>query len=540
MVNQAKNLLQALGPIKLGIAAVLVGLTVAGLYLLMTWTGPQSWQTLYSRLDSQDAGQIIEKLKEQKTPYQLADGGTTIRVPGERLYDIRLVLASQGLPRGGGVGFEVFDSTKLGMTEFVQNINYQRALQGELSRTINGFAEVESSRVHIVMPRQSLFINEEDAASASVIINLRPGRTMGKEQVQGIVHLVSSSVPRLRPDKVTVVDNSGHVLSGTQDAGGMEQLNAAQLEFQAKVEKNLESRVRTMLEKVLGQDKAIVRAACLLDFVRQEKTEEKYLADNQVLRSEQSLSEISNAAEKGAAGVPGLASNLTENATGTSPGATGSGKSYQKQDKTANYEIGKVTSHQIVPVGRIMKLSVAVIVDGTYRPKPGNEKEKKKKESEELEYLPRSDQEMKRIESIVKGAINFDDQRGDRVEVANIPFVLSKTEIEEQILAGSGGWLATVSRHAGLLKHAAVAGFMVLAFLFVVRPMVRWLTAVSMDEFKMMQQLPRSIAELENQYGVTGRSAAAARLSYTDQAAQIIASDRKSTVALMQGWLKET
>ena len=179
---------------------------------------------LYGNLAPEDAAEIVAKLKENQIPYQLTMDGTGVHIPYDKIYETRLELASQGLPRGTGIGFEVFDDTKLGMTEFVQNVNYQRALQGELSRTINTLMEVESSRVHIVMPARSLFIEEEEPATASVILKLRRGKYLSKDQIQGIVHLISSSVSRLDPEDVTVIDNNGKMLAGFKEKSTVSQV----------------------------------------------------------------------------------------------------------------------------------------------------------------------------------------------------------------------------------------------------------------------------------------------------------------------------
>ncbi|RLC30325.1 MAG: flagellar M-ring protein FliF, partial [Deltaproteobacteria bacterium] len=200
---QIKSLFKSLGTARLiGLTAV-VGSTVAALIFLVVWSGAPDFQLLYANLTMEDAGDIVARLKEQKIPYQVSSNGKAILVPGKNLYEVRLSLAKEGLPQGSGVGFEIFDNTKLGMTEFVQNVNYQRALQGELSRTINGLDEVESSRVHIVMPAKSLFIEDEEQPTASVVLKLRRGRRLSDDQIRGIVHLVSSSISQLTPENVT-------------------------------------------------------------------------------------------------------------------------------------------------------------------------------------------------------------------------------------------------------------------------------------------------------------------------------------------------
>jgi len=332
------------------------------------------------------------------------------------MHEIRLEMASKGLPQGGSVGFEVFNNTKLGMTEFVQNVNYQRALQGELSRTINKFKEIESSRVHIVMSPKSLFVDKEEPATASVVLRLRHGRWLSDNQIQGIVHLVASSVPRLKPENVTVVDNSGKMLAGFKDGNEAGKTSSNQLEFQERLEKSMDNRVKTMLEKALGIDNAIVRVSCLLDFKRREMTEERYFPENKVVRSEQILSETSGGSGINPRGVPGLRANIAKRKkTGKEDTLE-----YQKEDKTVNYEIGKMTSVISEPTGEIKRISVAVVVDGTYA------KLKARGGKQSWKYIPRTPEEMKTLENIVKRAVNFDPNRGDAVEVANIAFETDK------------------------------------------------------------------------------------------------------------------
>ncbi|MBW2565165.1 MAG: flagellar M-ring protein FliF [Deltaproteobacteria bacterium] len=348
--------------------------------------------------------------------YQIASNGSSILVPEEKMHEIRLEMASKGLPQGGSVGFEVFNNTKLGMTEFVQNVNYQRALQGELSRTINKFKEIESSRVHIVMSPKSLFVDKEEPATASVVLRLRHGRWLSDNQIQGIVHLVASSVPRLKPENVTVVDNSGKMLAGFKDGNEAGKTSSNQLEFQERLEKSMDNRVKTMLEKALGIDNAIVRVSCLLDFKRREMTEERYFPENKVVRSEQILSETSGGSGINPRGVPGLRANIAKRKkTGKEDTLE-----YQKEDKTVNYEIGKMTSVISEPTGEIKRISVAVVVDGTYA------KLKARGGKQSWKYIPRTPEEMKTLENIVKRAVNFDPNRGDAVEVANIAFETDK------------------------------------------------------------------------------------------------------------------
>lgn len=507
--------------------------TIAGFVFLMTWSGKSEFQPLYANLDPEDASIILPKLKEQKIPYQLASNGSTILIPEQHIYEIRLQLASEGLPQGSGIGFEVFDNSKLGMTEFAQNVNYQRALQGELARTINRIAEIESSRVHIVMPEKSLFIEDEEPATASVVLRLRPGRWLSPSQINGIVHLVSSSIPRLSPERVTVVDSNGKLLAGFKNESNFGTLSSDQLEYQARVEKTLESSLKTMLESALGENKAIVRLSCAFNFKQQEKTEELYLPENRVVRSEQLSNESSNTPETTPQGVPGIRSNLPGDASAAGEYITNTANSaFSKQDRTVNYEIGKVTSHTLEPVGELTRVSVAVLVDGTYKQMSNGQSEV------EWQYIARTAEEMQKLENIVKRAVNFNASRGDEVEVVNIPFETTKVFMEEGPVVAEG-WFDRLKHYQPYLKYGFLSLFLVLSFLFFVRPLVRWLTDYSFGDLKIFKQLPRTVGELENDFDQIAHPTRAG-LKFRDQASQLITSDSEASVGVMRDWIKES
>jgi flagellar M-ring protein FliF len=507
--------------------------TIAGFIFLMTWSGKTELQPLYANLDPEDAGIILAKLKEQKIPYQIASNGTTILIPEQHIYEIRMQLASEGLPQGSGIGFEVFDNSKLGMTEFAQNINYQRALQGELARTINRIAEVESSRVHIVMPEKSLFIEDEEPATASVVLRLRPGKWLSQGQINGIVHLVSSSIPRLSPERVTVVDSNGKLLAGFKNESNFGTLSSDQLEYQSRVEKTLESRLKTMLESALGENKAIVRLACAFDFKQQEKTEELYLPENRVVRSEQHSNESANTPETTPQGIPGVRSNLPGDATAAREYTTNTTNSaFAKQDRTVNYEIGKVTSRILEPVGELTRVSVAVLVDGTYK------QVTKGAHGFEWQYVARTAEEMQKLENIVKRAVNFNASRGDEVEVVNIPFETTRALMEEDQVVETG-WYDLLKNYKPYLKYGFLSLFLILSFLFFVRPLVRWLTDYSFGDMKIFRQLPKTVGELESDYDqLTNPSRAG--LKFRDRASQLITSDSEASVDVMRDWIKES
>ena len=499
----------------------LVACAVVACVLLMSWASRPEYVVLYSDLEPEDAGVVLSALKERKIPFQIHATGRSVLVPQEKVHEIRMELAAQGLPQGNAVGLELFDQNRLGMTEFAQNVNYQRALQGELARTISGFSEVDSARVHLVMPQKSVFVEDDTPATASVVLKLGAGKWLNQSQVDGIVHLVSSSIMGLSPENVTVVDNFGKVLSGGEDDSGMQKTGAYQLEYKDKIEKNLENRISTMLEKALGPEKAIVRVSCLLNFKKHEKTEEMYFPENQVVRSEQMFSATNDTAEDTPSGIPGLGVSAAADPAGAEP--LDGRAVYKKQDRTVNYEIGKVTSHTVEPVGNMEKISVAVLVDGTY------EAGQAKKGEETWTYLARSDEELKKLEDIVKSAITFDAARGDHVSVVNLPFKTERLN-GEAAEPGSGSW---VDRVVQLGKPVFKYGLALLVVLFVyrilIRPMVQWVTSAQISETQLVQQLPKTVGELEREFekGVRG-------LPFNERAAKLLSGNNERVVQVLR------
>ncbi|MCP9446231.1 MAG: flagellar M-ring protein FliF [Nitrospira sp.] len=449
---------------------VLVALagSVAVLIAVALWTQQPDMQVLFTNLTGEDAAAILDKLKEAKVPYETAGGGTTVLVPSSQVHELRLQLATQGLPHGGGVGYEIFDRTSIGMSEFVQKLNYRRALQGELARTIAQMPEVERARVHLAIPERRLFANEQDRARASVVLSLRNGYMLSKAQVQGVVHLVSSSVEGLQARDVTVVDGHGRLLSGST-ADETIGLTSSQLEYQRTVEKDIETRIQTMLERIVGQNKAVVRVSSVIDFRKIETTEERFDPNGQVVRSEQRGQEKTSGTNGTVGGVPGVQSNVPPGVE-QEPAQTSSSSS-QTKNETVNYEISRVVSKIVEPVGIIRQLSVAVLVDGTYGAPPAGEGEAAgaAQAGAVRTYIPRSEEEMKRIEEIVKKAMGFSEERQDQVQVTNVQFDLGTEELQ------TGGADATADAWKWWLPYmrygvGALLFFMIL--FFVVRPLL--------------------------------------------------------------------
>jgi flagellar M-ring protein FliF len=501
----------------------LTGITICGFVFFISWAGQPNYHPLFSGLNPEDAGAVLDYLKENHVQFKFSENGNTILVPKEQVYELRMSLASKGLPQGGGIGFEIFDNVKIGMSEFSQNINYQRALQGELSRTIDRFNEIESSRVHIVMASKSIFQENQEPASASVIVKLRPGCMLTTNKVQSIVHLLSSSIPGLDPKNVTVVDNAGNMLTRLINEEATQNLSEDHLDYQEKIEKNIENRIKSMLETALGPAKTSIKVSCMLNLKKQEKTEELFYPDNKVVRSEQNFNETTNdGSEQKMSGTPGpLGNNEPEKSKGVSVQ-----KGYQKNDKTVNYEIGKVVSHIIEPVGEIKKLSIAVIIDGTY-------KESKDKEGNiSTQYLPRTKDEMEKLKNIIKKSVNFDSQRGDEVDVINLPFESTKSE-QNPANETPGGFWSKVIENIYYIKYLIAVVFALLAFFFIVRPIVFWITSSAPNGTHISGRLP----QIDGDTGEASKKAIK-QISFQDEASRILKNDQ-SSIDLLKQWMSE-
>ena len=378
---------------------IFIGLPVFGAlgYAGMFAFEQMNYGPLYTNLAPSDGSAVVKELEAAKIPYAITNGGTVIEVPRGVLYQTRLKLAGKGVPAGGGVGFEIFEKNQFGASEFTQQVNYLRAQQGELSRTINSITAVQSSRIHLAIPSRTNFLGPEEKPSASVVVELRPGYQLSPDQVQGIINLVAGSVPKLSSDKVTVIDGSGRPLKEIVVAvpsTEAEKVNALKLKHEAE----LQRRVETMLDPVLGSGKVIVRANVQISLQETLMTKEEFDPDNKVVRSQRQSSDDSGA--KG--GNPGVQANVPG---GDATKATDGGA--KRSSEMVTYEVGRTTSRIMEPRGQIQKLSVAVMVDGKYE----NEK-----------YLARSAEEMEVIKGIVKRAVGFDTERGDEIEIANVPF----------------------------------------------------------------------------------------------------------------------
>lgn len=453
---------------KIALAAVTaISLGVFAFIILQARTA--DYQLLYGNLAESDASAMVEWLKGQNVPYQLTNNGHNILIPAKSVYETRLSLASAGLPQGGGVGFEIFDKQSFALTDFVQKVNYSRALQGELARTIASLGPVQTARVHLALPEKRLFKDQQQPATASVIIKLAPGKRLAEAQIEGIVHLVSSSIEGLNPDQVTVIDQNGNVLSRTGKKGLSGNLSPDMLEFQMQVEHRLEDRAQALLDKSLGAKNAMVRVSATLDFAQTEKTEETFNPDEPVIRSEQQSEEKSGSEITG--GVPGVQSNLESNSTQTAGATPPSSRS----QRTTNYEISKVVSKTTNPVGTVSKLSVSVLVAD--KTTPAKDKEPAKTE-------PRSEAELKALENMVASALGLDKNRGDKIEVTSMPFLESAEGGEKEGVAANMLYQYIPFFRYGLL----VLGGALLYFLMI-RPLMKTLKRDVTQHYKTVEQM---------------------------------------------------
>jgi flagellar M-ring protein FliF len=451
----------ALPPAKRWMMLGIVVLSVIFFALLIFTANRTEYKPLYGNLSNDDAGEIMNKLKEQKVPARVSDDGKTILVPASKVYEIRMSLASEGLPQGGGVGFELFDRKNFGMTEFVQKLNYQRAMQGELSRTITQISGVEQARIHLAIPERTLFKENEKSPSASVVLKMKSGRILSEGEVQGVVHLVASSVEGMDPDHITVIDSRGRMLNRPVAPDQTGRLASTILETQNNIEKSLEDRLQSLLDRVVGSGKSAARVTVALDMKNLEKYEERYDPQAAVVRSEQRSAQTESVTIP--SGVPGVQSNLAKTqANAPTPGGG------SKNDETKNYEISRTESRTTAPAGSLTRISVAILVDGKY------EKATSKKKGEpQIKYVPRSPEELQKIEALVKSAVGFDQTRGDQVTVANIPFQEVAGEGE---MDGPGWWEAPI--FMSLLKNLLIGiAFLSLIFL-VIKPMLKSLRTV--------------------------------------------------------------
>ncbi len=461
-MNGLAQTLRNLGMARLAVLGLVIAVSIGFFGFLTTRIATPGFGLLYANLDLRDSGQIVQKLDALSVPYQLKGDGTSIMVPQDQVARLRMLMADEGLPHGGSVGYEIFDKTDtFGTSSFVENINQLRALEGELARTISSINLVQTARVHLVLPRREIFTRDRQMPSASIVVKLRGTSRLPAQTVAAIQHLVAAAVPDLTPGRVSVVDTDGNLLArGTGDGDGTGALtDSSAEELRVNYESRLSTKLEQLIERSVGPGKARVDVHVDMDFDRITTNSESYDPNGQVVRSTQTVTEQNDSSEGG--GQPVSVSNNLPNAGGAGAGANAGRTKSGRNEETVNYEITKTVRNQVREAGEVKKLSVAVVVDGNYTTNPDGTRK----------YEPRSAEEMKQLNTIVRSAIGFDEKRGDTVEVANLRFA----PIDEP--AASDGPTTTIMgfertdimRMGETLVFAVIA---VLVILLVIRPLI--------------------------------------------------------------------
>ncbi|WP_417657372.1 flagellar basal-body MS-ring/collar protein FliF [Pseudidiomarina aestuarii] len=458
----------SLVPLLLGGAAFL-GLIIA----LSLWVSAPEYRVLYSNLSEADGGRIVNELEARQIPYQL-NGTNTLLVPSEEVHRLRLQLAEQGLPQGGNAGFSLMDNQAFGISQFAEQVNFQRALEGELASSMESLGPVAKARVHLAMAKASVFVREREPAKASVVLTLHTGRTMGDGQVNAIIHMVSSSVPELTPDSVTVVDQHGNLLS---DNNRDDALSGTKLSYIHQVEKSYQERIESILAPFLGRENIQAQVAASINFATREATAERYTPnqtpETAAIRSIQRNLSMQGMTD-GAAGVPGALSNTppgvaaspieagpadAENNAGTVANGNAVNNTMQ-QDQVVNYEVDRLVEHVQHERGELERISIAVVV---------NHRQTTDEEGT-VSWVPRSDEEIDYINRLVRQAVGFSAERGDQIEVVNSRFMPVIEDTESEV----SGWQDPATQQLAFTigKYVAAGLGILLFYLLIMRPLI--------------------------------------------------------------------
>jgi flagellar M-ring protein FliF len=435
--------------------AIIIGtfaISVIAIISVILLSNKAQYTVLFNNLDPADANKIVEKINERSIKYELSDNGRTISVPQEKVYELRLQLAGEGLPMNSVVGYEIFDKTNFGISDFQQKVNFRRALEGELVRTIMKLEAVEGAQVRIVLPDKALFKEDQKKTTASVVLKLKSNKGLTTENITAISNLVASSVEGLDPQGVTIIDSKGHLLSNPESPDKLASLTASQHDMKKKVEAYLSDKAQSMLDQVLGPGKSVVRVNAELNYNQVEKTSKTY-DPNKVIRSEKTLNQ---------AGINyDTASEFTNG------------------NRLTNYEVGETVEHIINEVGSLKKLSIAAMVDGTYKDSEVEGKVIR-------EYNPRTQEEMKKIADAIKSSIGYDETRADFVSIENVIFD-TNVETELGIKKKFELDLTEIIRLALILLAMIGSVVILISLLKVLKPKEE---AISAKEEKIGRELP--------------------------------------------------
>jgi flagellar M-ring protein FliF len=462
---------------KVGLLVALAAV-IALLVVAVMWARTPEYRVLYSNLSDRDGGEVIAALSQRNVPYRVAEGGSVILVPASQVYELRMSLAAQGLPKGGAVGFELMDTQRFGISQFAEQVNYQRALAGELSRTVQSMAAVQAARVHLAIPRPTVFVRDRPRPSASVLVSLYPGRSLDESQVDAIQHLVASSVPELSARDVTVVDQSGNLLSGAAAAPAVTGLDASQLKYLHAVEASYAARIENILAPIVGGAQNVrAQVAATLDFSQVEQTSESFKPNPQpeaAIRSQSSVETVTPGPQ-GPSGVPGALSNqppgaasapLTTPAQAQAQQAAPQPPVSTHKETVVNYEVDKTIRHTKGEVGAVRRVSAAVVVN--YRSEVDR--------AGKVTFKPLGEQEMAQVNALARQAIGFSQERGDTLNVVNAPFTVAALAAAVEAPTAWSTFLQELVSPPGViqaLKYVGLAVFLAVVFFGLIRPAVR-------------------------------------------------------------------
>lgn len=506
-----------------------IAATVAVLVGFWMWGQTPDYRVLYSNLSDRDGGAIIEALQQQNVPYKFAEGGGALMVPANMVHEVRLRLASQGLPKGGTVGFELMESQKFGTSQFLEQVNYQRSLEGELARSMQTLAAVESARVHLAIPKPSVFVKDQQKPSASVVLTLRGGRVLDPSQVSGIVHLVSSSIPSMSPQNVAIIDQNGNMLNDAHD-GNDPLMDASQLKYVREVEQDYINRIEAILAPITGPQNVKAQVTASLDFAQVEETAETYKPNQRpntaAVRSMQTMEARNGTGTVG--GVPGALSN--QPAPSATMAINNSASSVEnsenmRKEATSNFELDRTIQHTKLPIGNIRRLSVAVVINNRNITDPKTGKVTSK---------PYTDAENAQISALVKDAMGFDSKRGDSLNVLNRAFNVDVEAAEAPLPF----WKQpdNIALGKDILKYLLIAGGIGFLLFGIIRPAFRNLAA------QAAAQAEAAAAAAEAARHHHGAAAFETKNSYEENlelAKQLTKDDPKIVASVVKEWVNK-
>ena len=459
-MNSLVETLRNLGPARLGLMAAVAAGVIAFMIYTTSRIATPDLSLLYSDLDTQDSGQIVNRLERMEVGYRLSSDGSQIFVPHDQVARLRLTMAEEGLPSGGSIGYEIFDRSEgLGTTNFVQNVNHLRALEGELARTIRSISSIRHARVHLVMPKRELFTRERQDPTASIILAMFGNQQLDRQQILAIQHLVAAAVPGLKPNMISMVDSRGNLLARGAGEGDLEATASTADEMRVAYEARMEREVEELLERSIGPGNVRVRITAEMDFDRVTENAEIYDPDGQVVRSTQTVEEQAGSTEGEGEAPVTIGGNLPDANLQEGGGASSQSNSLRTEE-TTNFEISRTVKTHVRESGTVRRLSVAVLINGsTVTSAEGA-----------ADYQARKPEEMDQLAALVRSAVGFDEARGDTLEIVNMPFV----DVAQDLLEAESGSMfglaqSDLMRIAEVLVLGVVA---ILVLLLVVRPLV--------------------------------------------------------------------